>query len=87
MCHRLRAGMQDDSFKKLMGIVEVDETYVGGKNKNRHRNTRTPGRGPANKIAVIGAISRKGSVVARMIEDAEAETLKGFVRDRRVEER
>ncbi len=81
MCHRLRAGMRDADFCQLMGIVEVDETYIGGKNKNRHRNKRTPGRGPANKITVIGAIARKGSVVARMIEDAEAETLKGFVRD------
>ena len=81
MCMRLRAGMQDDDFKKLMGIVEVDETYIGGKNKNRHWDKRTEGRGPAGKVPVIGAISRKGSVVARMIEDAEAETLKGFVRD------
>ena len=81
MCHRLRAGMQDAEFRKLMGIVEVDETYIGGKNKNRHRNKKTAGRGPAGKVTVLGAISRKGSVIARMVDDAEAETLKGFVRD------
>ena len=33
MCMRLRAGMKDPDFKKLMGIVEVDETCIGGKNK------------------------------------------------------
>jgi hypothetical protein len=33
MCHRLRAGMKDPDFKQLMGIVEVDETFLGGKEK------------------------------------------------------
>ena len=30
ICHRLRAGLQDPDFQKLMGIVEVDETFIGG---------------------------------------------------------
>ncbi len=79
MCHRLRAAMQDDEFKQLVGIVEVDETYVGGKNKNKHRNKRK-GRGAAGKIAVLGAISRKGSVVAKVTERLDAETMTRFVR-------
>lgn len=81
MCHRLRAAMENDEFKKLLGVVEVDETYIGGKNRNRHWNKKTPGTGGAGKVAVIGAISRKGSVVAKMIDEANAETLKGFVKD------
>jgi hypothetical protein len=36
MCHRIRAGLADPKFRKLVGIVEVDETYIGGKNRNRH---------------------------------------------------
>lgn len=36
MCHRIRAAMQDPIFHKLTGVVEVDETYVGGKAKDRH---------------------------------------------------
>jgi transposase-like protein len=40
LCHRLRAGMKDTEFRKLMGIVEVDEAGIGGKDKNRHWDKR-----------------------------------------------
>jgi transposase-like protein len=80
MCHRLRAGMRDPEFRQLMGIVEVDETYIGGKNRNRHWDKKHPGTGTAGKTPVIGAISRKGNVVCKMIESADTETLTRFVR-------
>jgi transposase-like protein len=81
MCHRLRAGMKDPDFRQLMGIVEVDETYVGGKDKNRHWDKKSGKRGlGSDKTPVIGAISRKGNVVCQMIEHADAATLNGFVR-------
>ncbi len=80
MCHRVRAAMQSEEFIKLTGVVEVDETYVGGKNKNRHKNKRTPGTGGAGKQTVIGAISRKGKVVAKVIENTDTKTLESFVR-------
>jgi len=80
MCHRIRSAMQSEEFIKLTGVVEVDETYIGGKNKNRHRNKRTPGTGGSGKTAVIGAIARKGKVIARVIQSTDKATLQGFVR-------
>ncbi len=80
MCHRLRAGLDDPDFRQLMGIVEIDETYIGGKDKNRHWDKKVGGRGTAGKTPVIGAISRKGNVVCKMIENTDTETLTRFVR-------
>lgn len=79
MCHKIRAALVAPE-EKLGGIVEVDETYVGGKNKNRHWRKRKAGRGSANKEIVIGAVSRKGNVVARVIANTDTATLDGFVR-------
>lgn len=82
MCHRIRAGLADREFRKLVGIVEVDETFVGGKDKNRHWDKKSGGVGGqnTNKFIVIGAVERKGSVVARMIERTDTSTFDSFVR-------
>jgi IS1 family transposase len=82
MCIRIRAAMKDEGFPKLLGAVEVDETYLGGLNRNRHWHKRKErkGRGPSGKIPLVGAISRKGNVVCQMIEDTSQATLKRFVR-------
>jgi hypothetical protein len=79
MCHRWRAAMKGDAFS-LTGEIEVDETFVGGKDKNKHRSKRSHITGGSGKVAVIGAISRKGMVVAKVIENTDTPTLDGFVR-------
>jgi len=88
MCNRVRAGLADEEFKKLMGVVEVDETYVGGLAKNRHKDKRgkrgdgsSDGTGGTGKAIVVGAVARKGSVVARVIANTRTETLEAFIRE------
>ena len=77
MCHRIRAGLQDENFRKLMGVVEIDETYIGGKDGNRHSKDR---KGRDDKKAIVaGAVKRGGKVVARVIENCTARTLGAFV--------
>jgi transposase-like protein len=84
MCHRIRAALQDKEFKQLIGIVEVDETFVGGLAKNRHKGKRgdgSGGTGGSGKVVVVGATARRGNVVARVIENVQASTLENFVRE------
>jgi transposase-like protein len=82
MCMRLRASLHDPEFQQLMGIVEVDEMYHGGKAQNMHAKARKAAAltGTKGKVAVIGSISRKGSVVCKMIENTDTATLDSFVR-------
>lgn len=84
MCHRVRAGLADEKFRQLMGIVEIDETFIGGKWSNKHTSVRrkSPGnviRRGVHKTIVAGAIERGGNVVARVVEAASKEVLSGFI--------
>jgi transposase-like protein len=83
MCHRVRAALADRDFEKLGGVVEVDETFVGGKAKNRHDRGGGDGTGGvgSGKAVIAGAVRRKGNVVARVVENVRAVTLEGFVHE------
>ena len=80
--HRLRHAALTKSFNApLSGEVEVDETFVGGKEKNKHAWQRTGGKqGGAGKVVVMGMIERGGEVRAGVVEDTKARTLQPIVR-------
>jgi hypothetical protein len=80
-CMRLRAAMKDSEWEQLMGEVEVDEVFLGGKEKNKHKGQHRPhSQGGAGKTEVIGAIARKGNVVAQMVNRADFRAHENFVR-------
>lgn len=83
LLHRIRLAMQDGTFEKLSGEVEVDETYIGGLARNMHRDKRAAkitGTGGMGKVAVMGLLERNGKVRAKVIANATQETLHGEVR-------
>lgn len=83
LLHRIRLAMQNGTFEKLSGQVEVDETYIGGLARNMHRDKRhakITGTGGSGKVAVMGLLERNGKVRAKVIASANQETLHGEVR-------
>src|SRR5437867_11749143 len=75
LCHRIRAAMREINSELLRGIVEVDETYVGGK-------VRGMGRGyKGNKAIVIGAVQRQGKIRLQDIRNATTDMLQKLIHD------
>ncbi len=73
LCHRIRNAMITNAKKQLNGIVEVDETWVGGKKKDVGHGFK------GNKVLAVGAVERNGDAVLEAIKHADRETLHKFI--------
>ena len=78
MQQRIRAAMASDEGELLQGIIEADETYVGGKPRYKNKNNKR-GRGSSGKTSVVGAVQREGEVRAEVTEDTKGRTVLGFI--------
>jgi hypothetical protein len=81
MCHKIGTALIED-IAKLGGIVEI-KCFIGGKDKNKHWDKRGGSGGGigSGKAPVVGAVQRKGNVVARVVTNIQASTLPAFVRE------
>jgi transposase-like protein len=79
MCHRIREALMTSPLSKLGGVnkvVEIDETYVGGKEGNKHKWKRTQGRqGGAGKAPVLSLVERDGDVRSHHVANVNGATL------------
>ena len=87
LAHRIRLAMREDSLaNKLQGIVEVDETYVGGKPRKGKKDAdgnlivNKRGRG-TKKTPVVALIERDGRVKTKVVADVNADNLKAAIRE------
>ena len=82
--HRLREAC-GSKLEKLQGIIEIDETFVGGKETNKHESKKLKaGRGTIGKTPVIGMRERGGRTVAMPIEGVDRATVQAVI-ERHVE--
>lgn len=80
--HRIREMLTENKPELLSGIVEVDESWVGGKLKNIHASKRKDLNGNSNKTMVFGALERGGKKVrTKVVPDSQKETLVNAVKE------
>jgi transposase-like protein len=83
MAKQIRQLFAEIYVNKLTGVIEVDETFIGGKERYKHANKRvegTQGRNTKIKSAVLGALQREGDIRAKIIKKVNHSNVMPFVR-------
>ena len=83
LAHKIRNCFGIENEGELEGTISVDESFVGGKNKNRHKDKKVPmsqGRSFKDKTPVFGLLQRNGKLRAIVISDTKAKTLQPIIK-------
>jgi transposase-like protein len=82
MAHRIRYALKNKSFGKMLGVIQIDETYIGGNNKNKHvdkRIEKTQGRSLKDKALVLGVLHTGGNLHLKVIPDASSASIHSVI--------
>lgn len=80
---RIRKALGIENYNELEGIVEADESFYGGKNKNRHANKKvknSQGRSFKDKTPIVGLIQRGGKMTAIVTKDTQKDSIQPIIR-------
>lgn len=85
MLHRIRMAYNQQNFKHKLGrknVVEADHKYVGGKERNKHKEKKIPGsQGGANKMVIFGMVEREGGkATAYVVKDTHKTTTEKYAK-------
>jgi transposase-like protein len=84
MDHRIRHALSMGTINKLSGQIEADETFIGGKARNMHKDKRAEkitGTGPKDKTAVMGILERGGKIVTKVVPNRKKKALQSAIRE------
>ena len=83
MNHQIKLLMANNKCKEpFTGVIELDESFIGGLNKNRHADKKiedSQGRSCKDKVPVFGMMKRGGKISAHVVDDTTGKTLKGII--------
>src|SRR5665213_1928998 len=84
MAHQIKILMANRTIEPLTGVIEGDETFIGGLNKNRHADKKvedSQGRSCKDKVPVIGILKRGDHIIAKVVDNTSGESLIPFIQE------